>query len=65
VLGGTAERNYYQSMIMGDGHWSIFVSRPIAAVLVAGIVALLAWPALRGLARPLTRRFTLTRRGGG
>ncbi len=65
VLGGTAERNYYQSMIMGDGHWSIFVSRPIAAILVAGIVALLAWPALRGFARPLTRRFTLARRGGG
>ena len=52
-------------MHMGDGDWSIFVTRPIAAVLVAGIVALLAWPALRGLARPLTRRFTLARRGGG
>ena len=49
VLGGTAERNFEQSLMIGDGHWSIFVTRPIAAALIVIVAALLAWPALRAL----------------
>ncbi len=49
VLGGTAERNFQQSLMISDGHWSVFVARPLAALLVAGIVMLLVWPLVRGL----------------
>jgi len=51
VLGGTAERNFQQALMMGDGHWSIFAQRPIALALIACIVGLLAWPGLRSLSR--------------
>jgi putative tricarboxylic transport membrane protein len=57
VLGGTAERNFHQSMIMGDGSWSIFLSRGVCLVLIAAIVLFLALPPLRG-------RFSGKRRGG-
>ncbi len=51
VLGGTAERNFQQALMMGDGHWTVFAHRPIALTLIALIVGLLAWPGLRSLAR--------------
>ncbi len=53
VLGNTAERSIYQAMLMGDGHWSIFVTRRVSAILLALIVALLLWPAARALWRRL------------
>jgi putative tricarboxylic transport membrane protein len=59
VLGGTAERNFQQALMMGDGHWTIFAQRPIALVLIACIVALLAWPALRSVARKPMRTVRL------
>lgn len=49
VLGGALERNEHQSLIMGDGSWSIFVDRPICLILLACIVALLAAPLARAL----------------
>jgi putative tricarboxylic transport membrane protein len=49
VLGSALERNYHQSMIMGDGSWSIFFSRTICLILMACIVALLVSPVLRSL----------------
>lgn len=51
VLGSTAERNFHQSMMMGDGSWSIFADRPIALILAACIVGLLGWPPLQALWR--------------
>ena len=51
VLGGTAERNLQQALMMSDGHWSVFVSRPISLILIAGILFLLLWPFLRALRR--------------
>jgi len=51
VLGSTAERNFHQSMMMGDGSWSIFADRPIALTLAALIAALLCWPPLQALLR--------------
>jgi putative tricarboxylic transport membrane protein len=49
VLGSALERNYHQSIIMGDGSWSIFFSRTICLILMACIVALLVSPVLRSL----------------
>jgi putative tricarboxylic transport membrane protein len=51
VLGGTAERNFQQSLMIGDGHWSIFVDRPVAAILLAITLFMLIWPLLRGRTR--------------
>jgi putative tricarboxylic transport membrane protein len=53
VLGGTAERNFQQSLMIGDGHWSIFVERPVSAILLAITVIMLVWPMIR--ARPRRR----------
>jgi len=47
VLGGTAERNFHQAMIMGDGSWSIFTARWMCLVLIALIGLFLALPTLR------------------
>jgi putative tricarboxylic transport membrane protein len=51
VLGGTAERNFQQSLMIGDGHWSIFVDRPVAAILLAITLIMLLWPLFRGRKR--------------
>ena len=51
VLGGTAERNFHQSMMMGDGNWSIFASRWVSGILLASIIILLGSPLLRALRR--------------
>ncbi len=51
VLGGTAERNFHQTMMMGNGDWAIFGTRPIAAILLLCIAGLLGWSLLRGLFR--------------
>jgi len=47
VLGATAERNFHQAMIMGDGSWSIFTTRWVCLVLIAAIVLFLALPTVR------------------
>ena len=49
--GSTAERNFHQSLMMGDGSWSIFTNRPIALTLAALIVVLLCWPPIQALLR--------------
>ena len=49
VLGGNIERNLHQSMLMGDGGWSIFFARNISIILMLAIVALLALPVFRAL----------------
>jgi putative tricarboxylic transport membrane protein len=56
VLGGTAERSFHQAMMMGNGHWSIFIDRWVSALLVAAIALLLLSPLLRLLPRRLRRR---------
>lgn len=62
VLGGNIERNFHQSMLMGDGGWSVFLGRTISIVLMALIIAVLALPAFRGLFRQLgLRRVRLER----
>ncbi|MBO0758100.1 MAG: tripartite tricarboxylate transporter permease [Bradyrhizobiaceae bacterium] len=51
VLGGTAERNFHQSLMISDGNYSVFFTRTISLVLIVCIVAWLTWPLLSGLFR--------------
>ncbi|HUB96281.1 MAG TPA: tripartite tricarboxylate transporter permease [Stellaceae bacterium] len=51
VLGNTAERSFVQSMEIGDGHWSIFWTRPVSQILLALIAAMVLWPALRSITK--------------
>jgi putative tricarboxylic transport membrane protein len=49
VLGSAAERNFHQTTMMSDGNLSIYFHRNVCLVLLAGIVALLVAPLVRGL----------------
>jgi putative tricarboxylic transport membrane protein len=49
VIAPIFEMSLRQSLIMSDGTWTIFVQRPIAAVLLAVSVALLALSATSAL----------------
>jgi putative tricarboxylic transport membrane protein len=51
VLGGTAERNFHQSLMISDGHYSVFFTRTISLALVVLIVAWLTWPLVSALLR--------------
>jgi len=55
VLGASAERNFHQSMLMSDGQWGIYLSRPICLLLLAGVVILLGLPIARGLSQQIAR----------
>ena len=57
VLGATAERNFHQAMMMGDGSWSIFTSRWMCLDADRGD---------RAVSRPAAaaRALLRTRRGG-
>jgi len=54
VLGGIAERSYHQSLMMSDGSYAIFFTRPVADILLALIVISLTLPVLRLFADRLT-----------
>lgn len=56
VLGGMAERNFHQSMIMGNGNWSIFATRWVSGILLASIIILLGSPLLRALRRIIKKQ---------
>ena len=47
VLAALAERNYHQSMLMGDESWSIFLTRVPSAVLVVCVLFSIASPFIR------------------
>jgi putative tricarboxylic transport membrane protein len=51
VLGGTAERNFHQSLMISDGHYSVFFTRTISLILIVCIVAWLTWPLLSAVFR--------------
>ena len=61
VLGAQTERNFHQSMLMSDGAWSIYVTRPICALLLAGVIGLLIAPIFRALAQQFKGRKTATK----
>jgi len=56
VLGGIAERGYHQSLMMSDGSFGIFFTRPVSNVLLALIVISVALPGLRLLTRTMRKR---------
>jgi putative tricarboxylic transport membrane protein len=62
VLGASAERNFHQSMLMSDGKWSIYLTRPISAVLLAATIALLVIPILRAMLSQTANRKALVER---
>jgi len=51
VLGSTAERNFHQSLMISDGHYSVFFTRGISLALIVCIVAWLTWPLVSALLR--------------
>jgi putative tricarboxylic transport membrane protein len=51
VLGGIAERSYHQSLMMSDGNYAIFFTRPVADILLALIILSLALPVLRAFSK--------------
>ena len=56
VLGGNIERNFHQSMAMGDGSWSIFFGRNISLFLMFSILFLLVVPLFKSALRRLGLR---------
>ena len=56
VLGNLAERNYMQSMLIGDDSWSIFLDRTPSVILLVGIVLSLLSPAMRPFFKRLSAR---------
>jgi putative tricarboxylic transport membrane protein len=61
VLGGAAERNFHQSLMISDGHYSVFFTRGISLALIVCIIAWLMWPLLSALLR--NRKPALLREG--
>jgi putative tricarboxylic transport membrane protein len=51
VLGETAERSFHQSLMIGDGHYSVFFTRTISQILIVCILAWLTWPLMHALFR--------------
>jgi putative tricarboxylic transport membrane protein len=51
VLGVMAESELRRSLIISHGSWSIFLTRPIAATLLALTLAVLLYPLLLGVLR--------------
>lgn len=56
VLGSNIERNFHQSMAMGDGGWSIFFGRNISIFLMLAILLLLIVPLFKSARRRLGLR---------
>ena len=44
VLGEMAENNFRLSMLMGEGSWSIFLTRPISLVIFLLTAVMFCWP---------------------
>jgi len=61
VLGGIAERNFHQSMMMSDGDLSMFLGRAVSVVLLVSIALSLLAPNLK----PLRRAAAMRRAAGG
>ena len=60
VLGSTAERNFHQTMMMGDGNPSIFFTRTVCRVLIALLCVLLVSPWIRGFTNSRRARILAT-----
>ncbi len=49
ILGPLAEAQMRNALSIGEGHWSVFVERPMSAALLATVVAVLVLPRLLAL----------------
>ncbi|MBA4178842.1 MAG: tripartite tricarboxylate transporter TctA, partial [Leptothrix sp. (in: Bacteria)] len=56
ILGPLAEAQMRNALSIGEGHWSVFVQRPMSAVLLALVVAVLALPPLMAWRKRLESR---------
>jgi putative tricarboxylic transport membrane protein len=65
VIAPIFEMSLRQSLIMSDGHWGIFVERPVAVVLIALSAGLLALSAIGYLSRRKDWRAKLVEVEGG
>lgn len=48
ILGPMMESNFRRSLLIGDGDWSIFFTRPISAILIGLAIITLFTPLLKG-----------------
>ena len=55
ILGPLAEAQMRNALSIGEGHWSVFVQRPVSVVLLVVIFAVLGLPRLLRLRRKLRR----------
>ncbi len=46
ILGPLAEAQMRNGLSIGEGHWSVFIERPMSAVLLSAVVAVLVLPRL-------------------
>ena len=53
ILGPMAEAQMRNALSIGEGHWRVFVERPMSAALLAAVVAVLVLPRLLALLRRL------------
>jgi putative tricarboxylic transport membrane protein len=51
ILGPMAEAQMRNALAIGEGHWSVFVERPLAAALLACVLAIVLLPRLARLRR--------------
>jgi putative tricarboxylic transport membrane protein len=51
VLGPLAEASMRQSLIMNQGGFDIFITRPISGTILAIAIVLLVWPAIKAIRR--------------
>ena len=49
ILGPLAEAQLRNAISIGEGHWTVFLERPVSALLLAVVVAVLVLPRLIGL----------------
>ncbi len=49
LLGGTVEKNLRTALVISNGDWSYFVTRPISLVLLLMIVATFLFPVIMGI----------------
>ncbi len=55
ILGPMAEAQMRNAMSIGEGHWGVFVQRPMSAALLALVVAVLVLPRVMKLMKRLRR----------
>ena len=51
ILGPLAEAQLRNALSIGEGHWMVFLQRPMSATLLATVVAVLVLPRLLAMSR--------------